>query len=48
MIDLEFWVSERVFWVERGTEEAKEGDLKNCHCWLLKTEKPLISRVSFS
>ena len=28
-----------MFWVERGTEEAKESDLKNCHCVAFKNCK---------
>ena len=37
-----------VFWVERGTEEAKWSFSKTITIWLLKTKSPLTSWVSYS
>ena len=46
--DLGEILSERVFWVERGKKEAKILIWKTVIICPLKTENPLISRVSYS
>ena len=40
--------SENVFWVKRGTKEANRDIWKTVIIYLLKTENPLISQVSYS